>query len=119
MPAPNPSREIVSPLVTFVLFILLFSFIKDFLKIRCRFIAELFSQRDNNALGAAEVAESIRVLILHHLANEFSPMFLQTSNDVVDVRDSEHDAAYAQRVYRRVLWLSPDRLGRVVLLQLK
>src|SRR5688500_13136147 len=82
-------------------------------------MTELFRQRDDNALRAADVGEPIYVLILHHLANEFSPMLLQASNDVVDVRDSEHDATDAQRVYRRVLWLSPDRLGPVIPLQLE
>ena len=41
--------------------------------------------------GPAEVVERILILVLRHLANEFRPMFLQASNDVVDVRDSEHD----------------------------
>src|SRR6185295_4961224 len=70
-----------------------------------------------DAFGAAEVAESILVLVLCHLAHEFSPMFLQANNDVVDVRDGEHDATDAQRVHRGVLRLSPDRLGRVELVQ--
>src|ERR687892_540213 len=48
-------------------------------------MTELFRQRDDNALRAADLGESIHILILHHLANEFSP----------------------------------NRLGRVVLLQLE
>jgi hypothetical protein len=32
--------------------------------------AELLGQRDDDALGAAHVAEPITVLVLHHLANE-------------------------------------------------
>jgi hypothetical protein len=33
--------------------------------------AELLGQRDDDALGAADVAESIAVLVLRHLAEEF------------------------------------------------
>jgi hypothetical protein len=86
---------------------------------RYRSVTELLGQRDDNALGAAEVAESILFLVLCHLADEFSPMFLQAGNDFVDVRDSEHDPTDAQRVHRCVLWLSPDRLGRVELVELE
>ena len=48
--------------------------------------AERLSQCDDDALGAAEVAESIHVLVLHHLANEFRAVGLQAGEDVVDVR---------------------------------
>ena len=87
--------------------------------IRYRFIIELFGERHHNALGAAEVAESIHVLVLYHLAHEFSPMFLQAGNDIVDISDSEHDTTDTQRVHRGILWLSPDRFGRVELVQLE
>jgi hypothetical protein len=43
----------------------------------------------------------------------------QTRNDVVDVVDSEHDAAYAQRVRRRACRLGSDRRRRVELRQLE
>lgn len=46
---------------------------------------KLFGQRDNHALGAAKVAEAIRIPVLYHLAHEFRPMFLQASNDVINV----------------------------------
>ena len=64
--------------------------------------AELLGQRDDDALGAAEVAEPIAVLVLHHLADEFGAVGLQAGNDVVDVVDGEHDATHAQRVHRCV-----------------
>jgi len=65
-------------------------------------IAELFGQCDHNALGAAEVTESVHVLVLRNFANKFGPVLLQASNDVINVRDGEHDAAYAQRVHRYI-----------------
>ena len=46
-------------------------------------------------------------------------MAAQAGNDVVDVVDSEHDAAYAQRVRRRAFGLGSDRRRRVELRQLK
>jgi hypothetical protein len=65
-------------------------------------IAGLFGQCDHNALGAAEVTESVHVLVLRNFANKFGPVLLQASNDVINVRDGEHDAAYAQRVHRYI-----------------
>jgi hypothetical protein len=65
-------------------------------------IAELFGQSDHNALGAAEVTESVHVLVLRNFPNKFGPVLLQASNDVINVRDGEHDAAYTQRVHRYI-----------------
>ena len=48
-----------------------------------------------------------------------SAQFLQASNDVVDVRDSEHDATDAQRVHTLRPLAQPDRLRRVELVQLE
>ncbi|MDX6535543.1 MAG: hypothetical protein QOF68_3287 [Gaiellales bacterium] len=42
----------------------------------------------------------------------------EAGNDVVDVVDSEHDAAYAERVRRRVFRLGSDRRPPVELRQL-
>jgi hypothetical protein len=61
---------------------------------------KFFSKRDDNALGTAEIAESIQVFVLYHLANECGSMLLQTRNHVVDVRDGEHDAMTTERVHR-------------------
>src|SRR6266849_622216 len=71
--------------------------------------AELFSQRDDDALGAADVTESIDVLVLHHIAKKFGTMCAQADKDIVDVIDGEHDAPYAQRVRRCVYRLGDDR----------
>jgi hypothetical protein len=49
--------------------------------------AELLGQRNDDALGAAHVAEQIDVLVLRHLADELGPMGLQAGNDVLDVVD--------------------------------
>src|SRR3982751_5039247 len=48
----------------------------------------------------------------------FRSVAAQAGNDVVDVVDSEHDAAYAQRVRRRAFRLGSDRRRRVELRQL-
>jgi hypothetical protein len=63
--------------------------------------AELLGQSDDDALRAAQEAEPVDVLVLRDLADEFGTVAAQAGNDVVDVVDSDHDAAYAQRVRRR------------------
>jgi hypothetical protein len=73
---------------------------------------------DNDALGAADVAEPIRVLVLHHFADQFGALGAQARDDVVNVIDGEHDAADPECVHRNVLGPSYDRLGRVELVQL-
>ncbi len=70
--------------------------------------AEPLGQSDDDALRATQEAEPVDVLVLRDLADEFATVAAQAGNDVVDVVDSEHDAAYAQRVRRRVLRLGPD-----------
>src|SRR5437588_3970681 len=80
--------------------------------------AELLGQSDDDALRATQEAEPIDVLVLRDLVEEFGTVAAQAGNDVVDVVDSEHDAAYAQRVRRRVFRLGPHRRRRVELRQL-
>src|SRR5207247_4137616 len=81
--------------------------------------AELLGQSDDDALRATQEAEPVDVLVLRDLADEFGTVAAQADNDVVDVVDSEHDAAYAQRVRRRAFRLGSDRRRRVELRQLK
>src|SRR6266496_463414 len=81
--------------------------------------ADLFGQSDDDARGAAEVAEPEDALVLRHLAEEFSAVGAQAGDGVVDVVDGEHDAMQAQRVGRRVLRLGAGRRGGVVLGQLQ
>ena len=52
--------------------------------------AELFGERDDDAIGAAEVAEPIEILVLPHLADELGAVSPHAGNDVVDVVDGEH-----------------------------
>src|SRR5215218_7613687 len=80
--------------------------------------AELLGQSDDDALGATQEAEPVAVFVLRDLVQEFGTVAAQAGNDVVDVLDGEHDAAYAQRVRRRVFRLGPDRRRRVELRQL-
>src|SRR4051812_49851307 len=75
--------------------------------------AELFGQSDDDALRATQEAEPVCVLVLRDLVEELGTVAAQAGNDVVDVVDSEHDAAYAERVRRRVFRLGSDR-GRGV-----
>src|SRR6185437_5570723 len=82
-------------------------------------LADLFGQGDDDARGAAEVAEPVAVLVLRHPAEEFGAVGAQAGDGVVDVVDSEHDTMQAQRVGRRVLRLGADRRGGVVLRQLQ
>src|SRR5215216_6429252 len=74
--------------------------------------AELLGQSDDDALRATQEAEPVDVLVLRDLADEFGTVAAQAGNDVVDVVDSEHDAAYAQRVRRRAFRLGSDRRRR-------
>src|SRR5439155_361214 len=80
--------------------------------------AELLGQSDDDALRATQEAEPVDVLVLRDLADQFGTVAAQAGNDVVDVVDSEHDAAYAQRVRRRACRLGSDRRRRVELRQL-
>jgi hypothetical protein len=80
--------------------------------------AELLGQSDDHALRATQEAEPVDVHVLRDLANEFATVAAQVGNDIVDVVDSEHDAAYAQRVRRRAFRLGSDRWRRVELRQL-
>ena len=60
--------------------------------------AEVLGESDDDALGAAQEAEAVAVLVLGDLADELATVAAQTRDDVVDVVDGEHDAADAERV---------------------
>ena len=75
--------------------------------------AELLGERDEDALRTADVAEPVAVLVSLQLTDELGAVRLEAGEDVLDVLDGERDATDAQRVHRRVLRLSGDRL-RVV-----
>src|SRR3954464_7702504 len=84
--------------------------------------SELLAQRNDNALGAANVAEPVGVLVLDHFADQFGAAVEQARDDGVEVINGEHDAAYSQcvnrRVHRGVRGPGSDRLRRVELVQL-
>ena len=51
--------------------------------------ADLFGQGDDDAGGAAEVAEPEDALVVRHLAEEFGAVGAQAGHGVVDVVDGE------------------------------
>src|SRR5258708_25159816 len=61
---------------------------------------EFLGQRDDDARRASYVAESVLVLVLGHLADEFGAVGSQASDSIVDAFDCKHDAPEAQRVRR-------------------
>src|SRR4051812_30344949 len=61
---------------------------------------EFLRQRDDDARGTSHVAESVLVLVLGHLADEFGAVGAQASDSVIDAFDYKHDAPEAQRVRR-------------------
>src|SRR5215213_5117478 len=80
--------------------------------------AERLGQSDDDALRATQEAEPVDVLVLRDLADELGAVAAQAGDDIVDVVDSEHDAANAQRVRRREVRLGSDRRRTVELRQL-
>src|SRR5947207_12468782 len=61
---------------------------------------KFLGQRDDDARRASHVAESVLVLVLGHLADEFGAVGAQASDSVVDAFDCKHDAPETQRVRR-------------------
>src|SRR5947209_4233776 len=53
--------------------------------------AQGLGQRDDDALGAADVAEAIAVLVLRHLANELSAVAAQAAEYLVKVIHGKHE----------------------------
>src|SRR5262249_58336470 len=61
---------------------------------------KFLGQRDDDACRTSHVAESVLVLVLGHLADEFGAAGAQASDCVVNAFDCKHDAAEAQCVRR-------------------
>ena len=82
---------------------------------------ELLGQRDDDARRATHVAESVLVLVLGHLANQFGAMWpgTQASDSLVDALDCKHHAPQAQRVGRCDRRFDLDQLWIAKLRQLK
>jgi hypothetical protein len=83
-----------------------------------RRISQLLRQPDDDAPGAAEIAEQEDVLERDDLADQFGAVGVQATDGVLDVVDDEHDAMQAQRV-RRWIRLTAEQYGRLILHQLK
>src|SRR5438034_5502225 len=80
---------------------------------------EFLGQRDDDARRASYVAESVLVLVLGHLADEFGAVGAQASDSVVDAFDCKHDAPEARRVRRCDRRFDLDQFWIVKLRQLK
>ena len=64
---------------------------------------QLFGEPDEQTPRSADVAEAIRVFVLHHLvADELRTTGAKPRQRVVEVVDGEHDAQVAESVHRRV-----------------
>src|SRR5207248_2732997 len=80
---------------------------------------EFLGQREDDARRASHVAESVLVLVLGHLADEFGAVGAQASNSVVDAFDCKHDGPKAQRVRRCDRRFALDQFWIAKLRQLK
>src|SRR5689334_1169486 len=80
---------------------------------------EFLGQRDDDACGASHVAESVHVLVLGHLADEFGADGAQASDRVVEAVDGKHDAPESQRVRWCNRRFALDQLWMAKLRQLK
>jgi hypothetical protein len=82
-------------------------------------LEEFLGQRDDDARRPSHVAESIPVLVLGHLADEFGAVGAQASDSVVDAFDCKHDAPEAQCVRRSDRRFDLDQFWIAKLRQLK
>src|SRR3979411_132554 len=80
---------------------------------------EFLGQRDDDARRASHVAESVLVLVLGHVTDEFGAVGAQASDSVVDAFDCKHDAPEAQRVRRCDRRFDLDQFWIAKLRQLK
>jgi hypothetical protein len=80
---------------------------------------EFLGQCDDDARRASHVAESVLVLVLGHLADEFGAVGAQASDSVVDAFDCKHDAPEAPRVRRCDRRFDLDQFWIAKLRQLK
>src|SRR5690349_615484 len=80
---------------------------------------EFLSQRDDDARRASHVAESVLVLVLGYLADEFGAVGAQARHSVVDAFDGKHDAPETRRVRRCDRRFDLDQFWMAKLRQLK
>src|SRR4030095_570971 len=82
-----------------------------FLRLSVNALPELLGEPDEKSFGAADVAEPIRVFVLHHFADELSAALAEPGERLVDIVHSEHDAKIAARVHRGVPVIGDCRRG--------
>ena len=66
---------------------------------RCRRSAELLGESEEKPFRPANVAEPIRVFILHDFAYELGAALAEPLERLVDVVHGEHDAEIAQSIH--------------------
>src|SRR5688572_29974255 len=86
---------------------------------KARASEEFLGQRDDDTRRASHVAESVLVLVLGHLADEFGAVGAQASDSVVDAFDCKHHAPEAERVRRGDRWFDLDQFWIAKLRQLE
>src|SRR5689334_15044917 len=74
-------------------------------------LGELLGEPDEQTFGSADVAEPIRVFVLHHVADELRAARAEPGECLVDVVYGEHNAQVAERVHRRVPVVGDGRRG--------
>jgi hypothetical protein len=72
------------------------------LRLRRRAGPELLGEPDEQSLGAADVAEAIHLLVLHHLADQLRAALTEPDERLIDVVHGEHHTQVAERVHRGV-----------------
>src|SRR5215212_2121632 len=82
-------------------------------------LEEFLGQRDDDARRASHVTESVLVLVLGHLADEFGAVGAQASDSVVDAFHCKHDAPEPQSVRRCDRRFDLDQFWIAKLRQLK
>src|SRR5262245_22464836 len=61
---------------------------------------ELLREPDEDAFGASDVAEPIRIFVPDHLADDLRAALVETGERIVDVLHGEHDAQVTEGVHR-------------------
>src|SRR5215207_10125417 len=74
-------------------------------------LPKLLGEADKKSFGAADVAETIRLFVLNHIADELRATLAEPGQRLVDVVHSEHDAQVAERVHRGVPVVGDDGRG--------
>jgi hypothetical protein len=71
-------------------------------------LTQFFGQSNQQALGATNVAQSIRVFVLNYLTDELCSMLLETGEGFINIFHGEHNAQVAQRIYWGISMIGND-----------